>query len=191
MYDGTFFGSFNPIHRGHLQIARCLLEQGFVDRVLFVVSPQNPFKKGQELLDAEKRIEIAAKAVAGDERMEVSDIELSMPRPSYTIDTLNQFSRLNPEECFALIMGEDNLKNFPMWKGYEAIRQKYSVLVYPRGGSSLQGEIGDSRIRFVNAPLFPVSSTEIREKIKNGEDITPFVPAEVHDLVLNYYRQRW
>ena len=78
-----------------------------------------------------------------------------------------------------------------MWKGYEAIRQKYSVLVYPRGGSSLQGEIGDSRIRFVNAPLFPVSSTEIREKIKNGEDITPFVPAEVHDLVLNYYRQRW
>lgn len=188
---GLFFGSFNPIHRGHLQIARCLLEQGFVDRVLFVVSPQNPFKKGQELLDAEKRIEIAAKAVAGDERMEVSDIELSMPRPSYTIDTLNQFSRLNPEECFALIMGEDNLKNFPMWKWYEAIRQKYSVLVYPRGGSSLQGEIGDSRIRFVNAPLFPVSSTEIREKIKNGEDITPFVPAEVHDLVLNYYRQRW
>ena len=157
------------------------MEQGFVDRVLFVVSPQNPFKKGQELLDAEKRIEIAAKAVAGDERMEVSDIELSMPRPSYTIDTLNQFSRLNPEECFALIMGEDNLKNFPMWKGYEAIHQKYSV----------QGEICDSRIRFVNAPLFPVSSTEIREKIKNGEDITPFVPAEVHDLVLNYYRQRW
>ena len=77
---GLFFGSFNPIHRGHLQIARCLLEQGFVDRILFVVSPQNPFKKGQELLDAEKRIEIAAKAVAGDERMEVSDIELSMPR---------------------------------------------------------------------------------------------------------------
>ena len=114
---GLFFGSFNPIHKGHLQIARYLSEQGLVDRVVFVVSPQNPFKKGQSLLDAEKRIEIAAKAVAGDERMEVSDMELTMPRPSYTIDTLNRFSRLYPEEHFALIMGEDNLKNFPMWKG--------------------------------------------------------------------------
>lgn len=184
---GLFFGSFNPIHKGHLQIARYLSEQGLVDRVVFVVSPQNPFKKGQNLLDAEKRIEIAAKAVAGDERMEVSDMELTMPRPSYTIDTLKRFSRLYPEEHFALIMGEDNLKNFPMWKGYDIIRRNYSVFVYPRHTSFTQ-EINDPDIHLVNAPLFPVSSTEIREKIRRGEDIAPFVPPEVHDLILNYYQ---
>ncbi len=190
MMTGLFFGSFNPIHKGHLQIARYLLEHGLVGRVLFIVSPQNPFKEKMKLLEAEKRIEIAAKAVAGDERMCVSDIELTMPRPSYTIDTLQQLSRLYPEEHFALIMGEDNLKNFPLWKGYETIRQNYSVFVYPRNASSKQ-VAGDSRIHFVKAPLFPVSSTEIREKIKNGEDITPFVPEEVHDLIINYYQKTW
>lgn len=184
---GLFFGSFNPIHHGHLQIARYLLGKGLVERVLFVVSPQNPFKRGKSLLDAEKRMEIAAKAVAGDERMHVSDIELSMPRPSYTIDTLKQFSRLYPKEHFALIMGEDNLKNFPLWKGYETIRQNYQVFVYPRNSSSVRAT-DDMHIHFVNAPLFPLSSSEIREKIKNGEDIAPFVPAEVRELILNYYQ---
>lgn len=184
---GLFFGSFNPIHKGHLQIARYLLDDQLVGRVLFVVSPQNPFKKEESLLDAEKRIEIATKAVAGDVRMGVSDIELSMPRPSYTVDTLKQFSILYPGERFALIMGEDNLKNFPLWKGYETIRRDYPVFVYPRNGSLMQ-PAGDSRIHFVKAPLFPVSSTEIREKITRGEDILPFVPEEIHDLILSYYQ---
>ncbi|MDE5638534.1 MAG: nicotinate-nucleotide adenylyltransferase [Odoribacter sp.] len=184
---GLFFGSFNPIHKGHLQIARYLLDDQLVDRVLFVVSPQNPFKKEESLLNAEKRIEIATKAVAGNARMGISDIELSMPRPSYTVDTLRRFSILCPGERFALIMGEDNLKNFPLWKGYEIIRRDYPVFVYPRNGSSMQ-PAGDSRIHFIKAPLFPVSSTEIREKIARGEDILPFVPEKVHDLILTYYQ---
>lgn len=185
---GLFFGSFNPVHAGHLQIARFLLEHRCVDEILFVVSPQNPFKKEQDLLDVQKRIEIAAQAVAGDSRIQVSDVEVSLPRPSYTADTLERLSALYPEKDFALIMGEDNLKNFPLWKGYETIRRNYPVFVYPRHSSFTQ-PINDPKIHLVNAPLFPVSSTEIREKIRRGEDISSFVPAAVHDLILTYYRK--
>lgn len=185
---GLFFGSFNPIHTGHLRIARYLLEHRCVDEILFVVSPQNPFKKEQDLLDVRKRMEIAAKAIGDDNRMGISDIELSMPRPSYTVDTLERLSCLYPEKRFALVMGEDNLKNFPLWKGYEIIRRNYSVFVYPRHTSFTQ-KTDEPGIHFVNAPLFPVSSTEIREKIRRGEDIASFVPAAVHDLILNYYRK--
>lgn len=183
---GLFFGSFNPIHKGHLQIAQYLIEHHLTDHILFVVSPQNPFKKAGDLLDAQKRIELVQKAIAGDNHMDASSIEFSLPKPSYTIDTLKQLSKVYPGRRFALVMGEDNLQNFHLWREYETICENYTVFVYPRPGNFIQ-RIQYPNIHLIDAPLFPVSSTEIREKIRAGEDITPFVPAEIHDLILNYY----
>lgn len=185
---GLFFGSFNPIHKGHLQIARYLLNRQFVDRILFVVSPHNPFKEESDLLDAQKRIEIVEKAIIHDKRMEASSIELALPKPSYTIDTLKKFAELYPGRHFAIIMGEDNLQNFHLWREYKTICENYPIFVYPRPGSHVQNT-DYPNIHLIDAPLFPVSSTDIREKIKKGEDISSFVPSGIHDLILNYYRQ--
>lgn len=186
MVTGLFFGSFNPIHNGHLAIARNLLDHGYCERVWFVVSPQNPWKKDLSLLDERKRFEIVETAIDGDERMEASDIEFAMPRPSYTFQTLQALEERFPADRFALIMGGDNLKKFHLWKNHEAILAHFPLLVYPRPGESLP-EITDPNIVVVDAPASSISSTEIRERIAEGEDVSAFVPRAALPLILKYY----
>lgn len=183
---GLFFGSFNPFHNGHLQIARYLLDHRITARILFVVSPRNPFKTDSSLLDETKRLRLVETAIASDKRMEASPVEFSLPRPSYTIDTLRKLTDLYPGQDFALIMGADNLRDFHLWKEYETICRNFPIFVYPRPG------IGNIGLHYpcvtqVKAPLFSVSSTEIRDKIQKGEDISAFVPPEIHTLILEYY----
>lgn len=184
---GLFFGSFNPIHNGHLEIASYLLDHRLCDTIYFVVSPQNPFKEDSSLLEENKRLELVEKAIAGDPRMKASDIEFSMPRPSYTIDTLRRFSAVCPDTPLALIIGEDNLRSFHLWKDYTFIADHYNIFVYPRSGTPTFSS-PYPHVTLLKAPLFPLSSTEIRHKVQKGEDITNFVPKCIASLVLRYYR---
>lgn len=183
---GLFFGSFNPVHNGHLTIARYLLEKGYCENIWFVISPQNPWKKEQGLLDEQKRLELVKEAIREEPRMRVCDIEFSMPRPSYTYQTLRKLKEEYPETDFALVIGGDNLQNFRYWKNYEEISSNYVLFVYPRPGIVLP-EIKTDRVVLVDAPLTAVSSTEIRRKVEQGEDISGDVPALLVERVKKYY----
>lgn len=180
---GLFFGSFNPIHNGHLNIARYLLDNGYCREVWFIVSPQNPLKQEQSLLAESERMEMVRLAIAKDGRMKACDVEFSMPKPSYTIDTLRLLSARYSDRVFALIIGGDNLLNFHLWKSYQGIVAKYPILVYPRPKVDVSG-VRYEHVTLVDAPLSDVSSTEIRGKIKRGEDVVQYVPTEVLQLVL-------
>lgn len=183
---GLFFGSFNPVHNGHLAIARYLLEKGFCREVWFVVSPQNPLKQNAGLLDENKRLEILRKAIAGEPGMEVCDAEFRLPRPSYTWNTLQVLKKEYPEKSFALVIGGDNLCNFHLWRNYKEILNHYRIFVYPRPGVEVPGTIPEG-VTLVDAPLAAVSSTEIRAKIGAGEDISANVPAKAYPLIMKYY----
>ena len=183
---GLFFGSFNPIHNGHLAIAQYLLDNNYCEKLWFMVSPQNPWKENSALLHEQKRFEIVQKAIAEEDRMEVSDFEFTMPRPSYTYQTLQRLAEKYPQKQFALVIGGDNLRDFHLWKDYEKIWEKYPLLVYPRPGIDLSNAIVGN-IHLLDAPLADVSSTEIRNKVMSGEDISSFVPRSVLSLIQEYY----
>lgn len=183
---GLFFGSFNPIHNGHLGLARYLLAHHNCDEIWFVVSPCNPFKVNQELLPEEQRLQLVQAAIAGTPQLKTCDIEFNLPRPSYTIDTLHQLSARYPDRIFTLIIGADNLQEFHRWKNYRELLAQYPVLVYPREGYDIS-DIHLPNVTLTNAPLFPVSSTEIRRKVAAGEDISEFVPAGILPEVLGLY----
>ena len=136
MKVGLFFGSFNPIHTGHLIIANVMIESTDIQKVWFVVSPQNPLKKSKSLLHEFDRLDMVRAAAYDNYNLDVSDVEFNLPRPSYTIDTLVYLSEKHPDNEFVLIIGEDNLKSFPKWKNFESILKNYSLYVYPRRGSS-------------------------------------------------------
>ncbi len=183
---GLFFGSFNPLHNGHLKIAEYLLEAGFCTEVWFVVSPQNPWKSDRDLLDEKRRLELVNVAISGDVRMKAMDVEFSMPRPSYTYQTLKVLLEKYPELNFALVIGGDNLQSFQKWRNAAEILAEFPILVYPRPGIALpERTIG--KVMVVDAPLTDISSTEIRRKVKDGEDISKDVPTGIIDLVKHYY----
>ena len=182
---GLFFGSFNPIHEGHVGIARYLLEQGLCDEVWFIVSPCNPFKVDRFLLPEAERLEIA-KAAIRDIRMKACDIEFTMPKPSYTVDTLRLLFDKYPDREFILVIGGDNVSAFPKWKDARWILENCPIFVYPRLGEQVDLLPG---MRLIQAPLFPLSATEIREMIMAGKDITGLVPGEAQPLVKKYYRK--
>lgn len=184
---GLFFGSFNPIHNGHLVIARYLLDEGYCKQVWFVVSPLNPWKADMTLLDEKRRLELVYKAIEGENRLKASDVEFSMPRPSYTYQTLQVLKKNHPEEKFALIMGEDNLHHFEAWKNYHQIISEYPVFVYPRPGEAFTGPLATG-IQIINAPLTGISSTEIRKRIMQGADVSQFVPQGIAGQVEKYYK---
>lgn len=183
---GLFFGSFNPIHNGHIAIARYLLENGYCESVWFIVSPQNPWKVDSILLDERKRLQIVEKAVEREERMEASDFEFSMPRPSYTYQTLEALQAKYPAMDFSLIIGGDNLQRFHLWKNYREVLADFPLIVYPRPGILIP-EITGANMTIVDAPLTDISSTEIRDKVKVGEDISDRVPSVVLPLIQKYY----
>lgn len=181
MKIGLYFGTFNPIHVGHLTIANHLAEHSNLDQVWFVVTPLSPFKKKSSLLDNHQRLEMVYRATKDYTNLRPSDIEFGLKQPNYTIDTLTYLDEKFPEHDFALIMGEDNLKSFHKWKNYELILENYSIYVYPRIS---EGKIDTQfnnhpKITKVDAPIMELSSTFIRNEIKAGHNIKPMLPEHV------------
>jgi nicotinate-nucleotide adenylyltransferase len=179
---GLFFGSFNPIHIGHLIIANVMQDQTDLDEVWFVVSPQNPFKKQKSLLHEFDRLKMVELAIADHFYFRASDVEFHMPRPSYTIDTLTYLSEKHPQHEFKVMIGGDNLTHFHKWKNYEQILLHYGLYIYPRPGQ--QKEFDHPNVRFVEAPLMDISATFIRETIKNGHSVKYLLPRNVEEYIL-------
>lgn len=183
---GLFFGSFNPIHIGHLILANYILENSDMDELWFVVSPQNPFKDKKSLLTDHNRLDMVQLAVKNYPKMRASNVEFSLPKPSYTIDTLTYLKEKYPNYSFALIMGEDNLDSLSKWKNAEKLMSDYQIIVYPR---NFEGEKKDSEylqhenISMVNAPIIELSATEIRNMIKEGKNVRPMLPPEVFEYL--------
>lgn len=184
---GLFFGSFNPIHNGHLMLANYLAEYGDMDEIWFVVSPQNPFKDKKSLLADRHRLYMVEMAIKGDERFQVCDIEFYMPQPSYTIDTLTRLQERHPNTDFYLICGMDNIESFKKWKNYEMILQYHHLMVYPRKGYSSNELVEHPSVTVVEAPEIEVSSTFIRNAIGEGKDVRYFVPKEVYKYIIDMH----
>ena len=168
---GLFFGSFNPIHIGHLIIANVMAENTDLSKVWFVVSPQNPFKPSKGLLHEFDRYDLVKAAISDNYKLEVSDVEFHMEKPSYTIHTLTHLREKFPTRDFKVIIGEDNLENFTKWKNYEQILEHYGLYVYPRPGVTNLELKRHPNVQMVEAPLLDVSATYIRNCIKNNKSI--------------------
>jgi nicotinate-nucleotide adenylyltransferase len=189
MKVGLYFGSFNPIHIGHMAIANYMVEFTDMDQVWFVISPHNPFKERTTLLADHHRLELVERAIAGDDRFRATDIEFKMPTPSYTIDTLTLLSEKYPGNRFAIIMGSDGLPAFSEWKNAGEIRKNYKRYVYPRPGYPVFST-AEENVEVVDAPLIEISSSFIRNAIAGGKDIRHFLPPAVWQYVdeMNFYR---
>ena len=185
---GIYGGSFNPIHTGHISLAQHILSAARLDGVWLVVSPQNPLKAGNgSLIDDEVRLRLARKALEGVSGISVSDCEFPMPRPSYMWHTLRHLSETNPDVSFTLIIGADNWLDFDRWYRSRDIIAAYNVIIFPREGYPVDATKLPQGVCLVNTPLFPVSSTEIRQKVARGESITGLVPAAIEDDVMHIY----
>lgn len=183
MKIGLFFGSFNPIHIGHLIIANHIQQYSDLDQVWFVVTPQNPFKEKASLANDYDRLHLVNLALEDYQNLRVSDVEFTMPKPSYTIDTLVVLKEKYPEHDFSLIMGMDNLKSFHKWKNHDQILKHFSIHVYPRIGSDVGNWSGHEKINVVNAPIVEISSTFIRQAIKENKNIFPLLSLKVWDYL--------
>ncbi len=183
MKVGLFFGSFNPIHIGHLIIANTMVENTDIDQVWFVVSPQNPFKSSNSLLHEFDRMDMVEMAIEDNLNLRASDIEFNMPRPSYTVDTLTYLADKFPQHQFVLIMGEDNLKSFPKWKNYDQILAHFGLYIYPRPHAHTSSLIEDPHVTVVAAPILDISATFIRNNIQQNKSIRYLVPDKVAELI--------
>ena len=188
---GLFFGSFNPVHIGHMAIANYLVTYGKLHEIWFVVSPHNPLKEKKSLLSGHHRLMMVKEAVEEDSRFRACDIEFKMPQPSYTIDTLTFLKEQYPDKKFALIVGSDSLASFKKWKNYEQILSDYSVIVYPRPGEEGGEFLKQKNVRQVDAPLMEISSSFIRKAIADGKDVRHFLPSKVWNYMdeMGYYRK--
>ncbi len=192
MNIGLYFGSFNPIHHGHLIIANYVVQHGGVDQVWFVVSPQNPLKKSGSLLNEYHRLYLVQASLEGETTLKASDIEFRLPRPSYTIDTLVYLEEKFPAHRFSVIMGSDSYRNLTAWKNYRQLLKNYPVIVYQRPGFITETVYEGSSTRILKAPMLEISSTYIRENIRTGRSIRYLVPETVRlEIEANgYYKQR-
>ncbi|NDC30694.1 MAG: nicotinate-nucleotide adenylyltransferase [Bacteroidetes bacterium] len=191
MRIGLFFGSFNPIHSGHLLIANYMVDFTDMDKIWFVISPQNPFKVNDDLLDEKQRLNLLKLAIEDDTRFEACDIEFSLDRPSYTIHTLSHLSNLYPEHTFVPIIGGDNLQSFHKWKDYEKILDKHELYVYRRAGFHENPLLANHpKIKLFDVPLLNISSTYIREILHASKSIHYLVPekARLEILRLGLYQ---
>lgn len=189
MKIGLYFGSFNPVHHGHLIIASHVINSTDLQQVWMVVSPQNPLKPSSSLLNEYQRLFLVNLALDGEIRIRSSNIEFHLPKPCYTVDTMAYLSEKYPEHEFAIIMGGDSLQNIKRWKNYETLLKRYTVYVYNRQGFTLP-DLPEARIRILNAPLLEISSTHIRELIKTKRSFRYLVPDSVMEEIMknNYYR---
>lgn len=192
MKIGLYFGTFNPIHVGHLTIANHLAEYSDLDKIWFVVTPHSPFKKKSSLLDNRQRYEMVYRATEDYVKLEPSDIEFNLPQPNYTINTLTYLQEKYPEYEFSLIMGEDNLKSFHKWKNYELILENHEIYVYPRiSKGHIESQFDNHhKIHNVDAPIMELSSTFIRKSIKDGKNVKPMLPEHVWEYLdeMNFYK---
>ena len=191
MKIGLLFGSFNPIHTGHLLIANYMVEYTELDKIWFVVSPQNPFKVNDELLDENLRLKMIEMAIADDNRFEACNIEFEMPKPNYTYLTLTTLTEKYPEHQFTPIIGGDNLQSFHLWKNYESILENYQLFVYRRAGFHENPLLANhKKISLYEVPLLNISSTYIRETLQAGKSIRYLVPKVVKEFIdeNNLYR---
>lgn len=190
MIIGLFFGSFNPIHTGHLIIANYMANHTDLDQVWLVVSPHNPLKQKSDLISSYDRLEMAKLATENAHHIRVSDIEFHLPQPSYTIDTLMHLQERYPEHRFSIIMGSDNLVSLPKWKNYELLLRDYRILVYPRPGTSNTELSNHPSVVITDTPLMEISATFIRQSIKTKKNIQYFVPDAVLQFIesKNLYR---
>lgn len=187
MRIGLFFGSFNPIHVGHLVIADVMANHTDLDQVWFVVSPQNPFKSSRSLLHEFDRLKMVELAIADNYKLKAVDVEFHMPRPSYTADTLAYLSDKHPDHEFRLIIGEDNLVHFHKWKNHESILEHYGLYVYPRPDVKKDKiQVNHEHIRYVEAPMLDISATFIRDAIRNQRSVRYLL----HESVLGYIDQK-
>ncbi len=189
MKTGLFFGSFNPIHTGHLAIASYMVEFTDLDKVWFVVSPHNPLKNKDSLLNDHQRLKMVKLAVSDDHRFDVSDAEYSLPQPSFTFDTLKHLQNKFPENDFSIIMGSDGLVTFEKWKNYREIIAHFKRYVYPRPNTPDNFLHNLENGVIVSAPLMEISSTFIREAIAAKRNVRYFVPDNVWNFILsnNFY----
>lgn len=180
---GIFGGSFNPIHNGHISLARQLREKAGLDEVWLMVSPQNPLKQSSDLLDDNLRMQMARLAVEGQEGIIASDYEMHLPKPSYTWNTLQNLTKDYPDREFVLLMGGDNWSLFDKWYHYEDILKNYQIVIYPRRDCPLNSIEKTLSPQIVEAELLDISSTEIRQRLKEGKGIRRMVPKAVADFI--------
>ncbi|WP_298779214.1 nicotinate (nicotinamide) nucleotide adenylyltransferase [uncultured Polaribacter sp.] len=190
---GLYFGTFNPIHVGHLIIANHMVENSDLDEIWMVVTPHNPFKKKSSLLENHHRFELVYRATENYPKMKPSNIEFKLPQPNYTVHTLAHISDMYSDKEFCLIMGEDNLKSFHKWKNFETILEHHHIYVYPRisvGKVETQFE-NHPKIHLVNAPVVEISSTMIRNGIQQKKNIQPMLTKEVWEYIdeMNFYKK--
>ncbi|WP_109301878.1 nicotinate (nicotinamide) nucleotide adenylyltransferase [Aquimarina sp. AU474] len=189
---GLYFGTFNPIHIGHLAIANHMAEHSDLDEIWMVVTPHNPFKKKSSLLDNHHRYEMVYRATESYPSLKPSDIEFKLPQPNYTVFTLAHLEELYPNDQFHLIMGEDNLKSFHKWKNYEVILENHNIYVYPRiAAGTVESQFNNHpKINKVNAPIMEISSTFIRKSISEGKNIRPLLATPVWEYIdqMNFYK---
>jgi nicotinate-nucleotide adenylyltransferase len=188
MKVGLYFGSFNPVHNGHLIIANYLLNNTDLNQVWLVVSPQNPLKKSSGLLNEYHRLHLVKSAIDGEKNIKASSIEFQLPKPSFTIDTLTYLKEKYPAHEFSIIMGSDSFTNIQKWKNYQVLLKEYTIYIYVRPGFEITNQPGN--IKALKAPLIEISSTHIRELIKSGKSIRYLVPDIVKEEIENnnYYR---
>ncbi len=189
MKIGLYFGSFNPVHVGHLIIANHVANETDLDQVWFVVSPQNPFKQSVTLLNEYQRLHLIKSAIDGENNLRASSVEFNLPKPSFTVDTLTYLKEKHPDHLFSLVMGSDGFQNLNKWKNYEIITGNHKIYIYKRPGFETQETYG-AETTILNAPLLDISSTHIRELIKNKKSIRFLVPDIVKDEIelAGYYR---
>lgn len=186
---GIYGGSFNPIHNGHIALARQMLDAGLMDEVWFVVSPLNPLKKAQtDLLSDELRLEMTRLALENEPQMIAQDFEFHLPKPSYSWLTLQAMSAQYPDRQFILIIGGDNWQIFPRWYHSQDILDNYSLVIYPREGIDIDASTLPDNVKLLNAPLYQVSSTQIRQRIKEGKSVSRLIPKSIIPKALQYYR---
>jgi nicotinate-nucleotide adenylyltransferase len=191
MKTGLFFGSFNPVHIGHMVIANYMLEFTDLQRLWFVVSPHNPLKPKASLLADHQRLELVRLSIGDNNKMKASNIEFKLSQPSYTVNTLAHFREKYPSHEFVLIMGTDNLQSFHKWKNYEHILEHYELYVYPRPGYE-GGSLRDhKKVTLVETPLMEISSTFIREAIRSKKDVRYFMPEQAYTYLseMNFYKK--
>ncbi len=188
MNIGLYFGSFNPIHTGHLIIASHVINSTDLDEVWFVVSPQNPFKKSASLLNEHHRLHLVHTAIEGEYKLKASSVEFKLPKPSYTIDTLTYLNEKYPKHIFSIIMGSDGFQNIEKWKNYETLLASHKIYIYKRPGFEITNAFGGD-IEILNSPLLEISSTYIRELIRKGKSIKYLVTDTVKEEIEknNYY----
>lgn len=183
---GIYGGSFNPIHNGHIAIARAMLDCGAVDEVWLMVSPQNPLKQSADLLDEQLRLDMTRRATADIPCVTACDYEFHMPRPSYMWHTLQSLSRDYPDRVFTLLIGADNWQVFDRWYHADDIIAHYPIRIYPRRGYDIEASTLPHNVKLVDTGLYDVSSTMVRERIRRGEDVNQLIPASIIEMAKVY-----